>query len=131
MSQRDWQKDWEMCEKATPGKWICIKVRPVSHTSEFYEVRAGIAVVLDSGQKCYINTICSTSNRHDAEFIAEAREALPCWLQRVRELEDEVKYLKAMLDCYVAVLEAAGITANDANIVGKHLKEMGVKHEEI
>lgn len=58
------------------------------------------------------------------EKYLQQRKALQYWLQWVRELEEENRCLKAMLDCYVAVLEAVGITANDANIVGKHLKEM-------
>jgi len=61
----------------------------------------------------------------------EFQEKIKALEKRVRELEEENRCLKAMLDCYIAVLEVVGITANDANIVGKHLKEMGVKHEEI
>jgi len=60
MTERDWQKDWEMCQRATSGKW--------EEGGTWYGVRM-------------------VAWKEDAEFIAAAREALPFWLQRVREVE--------------------------------------------
>ena len=63
MPERDWQKDWEMCQRATSGKW--------EEGGTWYGVRM-------------------VAWKEDAEFIAAAREALPFWLQRVRELEEAI-----------------------------------------
>lgn len=102
MSSRDWQQDWELCEKATPGPW-----KAMIHDS---------AMINGSPADCKVWTddklICSLPIsdmliRHpttgiigvikqpgaNAQFISEAREALPYWLQRVKELEGELERL--------------------------------------
>ncbi|BCV23316.1 hypothetical protein [Gelria sp. Kuro-4] len=68
MPERDWQKDWELCEKADPEPWY----------AEVYAQRV-------------MPYICEHATPGNVRFIAEARSALPYWLQRVRELE--VKWL--------------------------------------
>lgn len=65
MPERDWQKDWELCMKATPGPW----------KAEVFAQRV-------------MPYICEHVIGVNARFIAEAREALPYWLQRVRELKE-------------------------------------------
>ncbi|MGB9792813.1 MAG: hypothetical protein ACPLTR_09605 [Thermacetogeniaceae bacterium] len=70
MPERDWAKDWELCQRATLGPW----------RAEVYAQRV-------------MPYICEHVNSADAHFIAEAREALPYWLQRVRELEADIAWL--------------------------------------
>jgi hypothetical protein len=81
-SKRDWQKDWELCQAATPGPW----------RAEVYAQRI-------------MPYICEHVNAADARFIAEAREAIPYWLQRVRKLE-------TLLDKILTVCNDAGIAAD-------------------
>jgi hypothetical protein len=51
------------------------------------------------------------------QFIAAAREGWPAALKKIRELEGENRRLRK-------VLEAKGISYNDALIMGRHLEEM-------
>jgi len=69
MDNRNWQKDWELCQKATPGPWL---------ESELGEM--GMLI-------------------WDAKFTAAAREALPYWLKRVQELEAQVEWCKWAEEC--------------------------------
>lgn len=97
MSERNWQKDWELCQRATPGPWYVGK-------------RSKYAIFTDNGRdvlgnKCKKLPVASTvygyrglgNRERDAEFIAEAREALPYWLQRVRVLEAKNRVLQKQL----------------------------------
>lgn len=68
MSERDWLRDWELVAHADPGPWRDV----------IDEVFAGW-------------WIFSSKGAETVQFIAEAREALPYWLQRVRELERAIK----------------------------------------
>jgi len=84
---RNWQKDWELCEKATPGPWD-------THDGDIFDDGLRVFEESDGG------TVASQLYEEDAQFIAEAREALPYWLTKYRELEKEsaaireaVKYL--------------------------------------
>jgi hypothetical protein len=75
--KRDWQADWEMCEKASPGPWEVLKdAGKVDRIS--WEIE-----ILTDGKK-------ELETRQDMEFCAMAREALPYWLQRCKELESEL-----------------------------------------
>jgi hypothetical protein len=87
MIQRDWQKDMELCEKAFPGPWKVweddgdIKVQAAPEGPNIANFgRYGLGVMLE------------------ANFTAEARMALPYWLQ-------EAKVYK---QSYEAVLRYAG-----------------------
>lgn len=93
MTERDWQKDMEICKKATPGPWwvdVGKILNPCSialgHSDEF-----NTEVYICLGTSAVADAI------DDAEFIAESREALPYWLQRVRELEEKIEQLKVQL----------------------------------
>ena len=163
--ERDWQKDWELCEKATSGRW---RVK-VGEMDSLCSIPVGRSGRLDAEVYVCLGTSAVADAVDDAEFIAAAHQALPYWLQRVRELEAEVKRLEALdrialksdrravfaivrenfwkhrfdqfrkendeLQARVReleeenhrlrkVLEAAGITYNDALIIGRHLNEM-------
>lgn len=77
---RDLKKDLELCEKATSGAW---ESSPAGNwygaEVNYWQVSSDHAIVAD-----LIN------NKYDAEFIAEAREALPYWLGIVQELQKEI-----------------------------------------
>ena len=99
MSERDWQKDWDLCQRATPGPWrfevYYIKPndflrndRPIvswwgvvagTHDAGDFEV----IVANESCVDIYELDEQEVANMH---FIAEAREALPYWLRRYKEL---------------------------------------------
>ena len=107
MVKRDWQADWERCKKATPEPWhvVVIGYRPdgeaycVSCTADvewnlmvpiaklgtIYDAERDEYVNIEVGRKLEDGLLIDA--RADAEFIAEARKALPYWLMRVRELE--------------------------------------------
>jgi hypothetical protein len=81
---RDWQGDWELCEKATPGPLSILPPYPTEYGIEW-------EVATEQGKGIWV---AHCQGEHDARFIAEAREALPYWLQRVKELEVKVKELE-------------------------------------
>lgn len=82
MSERDWQRDWEICQH---------------YKTHIYDI--------DTDQDVLIE-----------EFLAEAREALPYWLQRVEKLEEEnyklnnvigmVREYKDVISSFMYVLHA-------------------------
>lgn len=78
---RDWERDWEMCERASPGPW------------EFFA--AGPCLSSPSGD---VVQHFWGAREEDIKFITEAREALPYWLKAyerdVRALEREVTLLR-------------------------------------
>jgi len=80
--KRDWQADWELCEKATSGPWWV-------DDKTIWRKGVSIAHALAYGSRC---------TQDDLVFIAAAREALPYWLQRARELEIENRRLKAVAE---------------------------------
>jgi len=97
MSERDWQVDWELCWPhggcVAPPPW------KVEDRTVWYK---GIVAwhPLVYGSRC---------TQHDLQFITEAREALPYWLQRVQELEEENARLKAL----AALEEVARMSERD------------------
>ena len=109
MSERDWQKDWELCQRATPGKWEVV----AANSEGPYMVR----MPYPKGGMWY--GIRMVFWKEDAEFITAAREALPYWLQRVREMENEKRQLVVELchDEAITMSRAAeilGITLYEA-----------------
>jgi hypothetical protein len=70
MPERDWQRDWELCENKIEAVWAFYRLR-----RDPYDDRKPWAELSD--------------------FFAFAREALPYWLQRVRELEEDVRVISA------------------------------------
>ncbi len=85
MSNRDWQKDWKTCQYGIPGPWFYhVPGRDGEWAGYVYSGATGERVAYDV-------------SFDDGMFIAEAREALPYWLQRVRELEEENSKLREAL----------------------------------
>jgi len=120
MAKRDWARDWELCMRATFGRW---QVNGDAYTwdgelnkyaSSWVETPTG------TWRQYKLNPTGSAmiQQEADARFIAEAREALPYWLQRVRELEKENQRFKravASAKQMVAFIHAAvnqGICCN-------------------
>lgn len=73
--ERNWEKDWEMCQGVVRPPW---KVDKDSEGRYYVYTDTGIWIEVG-----YAPSV--------AQFIAQAREALPYWLQRVRELEEQLK----------------------------------------
>lgn len=87
MSERNWEKDWELCQKASPSPW-----RVVGKDSWKLKGFPQVEINTPEGHYFPVNFEC------DAIFIAEARDALPYWLQRVRELEAQVAVMREVLE---------------------------------
>jgi len=88
-AKRDWQKDWEMCQKATPEPWEYDGMHNEIVTpreDNYWLIISECRSAPDQEYQCD-----KFGHQYDANFafIAEARQALPYWLQRVRELEEE------------------------------------------
>jgi hypothetical protein len=91
VSTRDWQRDMETCQKASPGPW-----RPGDdgriYCSKGYYVATIYKLLTPDG----LADDVATTNAN-MQLIAEAREALPYWLERVRELEAQVAVMRDAL----------------------------------
>lgn len=110
MAERDWRKDWELIMQASPGPWKW-SIMDGDYTGMFYFEDGKHEVSLmgvDNKYNIYIE-------ESDARFIAEAREALPYWLERVRELEAESKRLRELLHLAINALRAPTHAINDFN----------------
>jgi len=128
--QRVWQKDWELCQQATPGPWYTrVTDDEAFMNARYVSVDRGpgwgyddkrsmgrdgdpkkvIAITLL--QYPCLAFIGDNKYNENTEFIAEAREALPYWLQRVRELEEVLKEVsdyfayKCRSDCPFSLCE--------------------------
>lgn len=66
---REWQEDMKMCEKASPEPWRVEQLEYMGNRGMVQET------VIDG-------VTSEIYNEEDARFIAEAREALPYWLQQ-------------------------------------------------
>jgi hypothetical protein len=86
MAQRDWQADWELTKRATPGPWYAIP-HPEYKSAKWRVDTNPNASWANFGELAYMSA-------EDARFVAEAREALPYWLQRVKELEHVLEPLR-------------------------------------
>lgn len=116
---RDWQKDWELCQAAQPGPWLfepgefecnleCQEEQNCDdeerqNTCPHYRQRTGANIpkifTIDCGDFDGLNNV-------DAHFISEAREALPYWLQRVKELEAQRSLVRKGLEKLRDILKA-------------------------
>lgn len=108
---RNWKEDWEMCERATRGKWrwhnVCVngKLGTISELKGLsydrgllygYKDLLAADTVFDAktGEHVpYIDVL-----EEDAEFIAKAREALPYWMQQTKKLEETIKEIQNTID---------------------------------
>ncbi|HBS44698.1 MAG TPA: hypothetical protein DEA91_10015, partial [Paenibacillus sp.] len=88
MTQRDWQKDMEMCEAATPGVWMADEV-----SRTWYGDRVGYFVMGEHFTDNNDGGIYGGGTFlrfEDAKFAAKAHAALPYWLQEAKELQEIV-----------------------------------------
>ena len=168
---RNWQKDWELCERATPGPWeigvwytngrvndgsdATWKPKNIPH-GKCYVCHCEESILVKEYKNCVGHTmhlhklpdlsewreIYSTTGKRiignyndeeggvctkkeDAEFIAEAREALPYWLKRVKELEKKNKKLQ---DDIAKLRKAVEI---GQKWIGKVIRYLGYEQAEI
>jgi len=77
---RDYQKDLEVCERATKGPW----------ESDALGLVWGPGMQEGKYVNRKIMVVNSVSTKNDAEFIAIARTALPWYIKRCMELEDQL-----------------------------------------
>lgn len=113
---RDAEKDLAMCEVATPGPWT------VGFGSEDYPDQ--VISIKEPGWDYEV--IADEVLRRDATFIAEARGALPYWIQRAQVAEaalswyaDQNNYSIPHLGCASQVMADRGKRARYT------LKEVG------
>lgn len=92
MPKRDWSKDWEVCERATPGPWYAIPHPEYKHGNWRVDTRPDVPHA-NFGQLAYMSA-------ENAQFVAEAREGWPAALEerarlakRVQELEEDITFL--------------------------------------
>ncbi|MEK5358834.1 hypothetical protein [Paenibacillus sp. FSL L8-0709] len=90
---RDWKKDMELCNEATPGKWSWYETTRSIYTER--EDREALDTIL------YDPKGGGHLQEEDAEFIAEARTALPYWLQEAKERGVRERQLKEALELMV------------------------------
>ena len=110
---RDLKADLELCEKATEGTWISLhdelqRIICVKHINRNNKESVVTIARLDDDDE----------RPDDFNFIAEAREALPYWLGRVRELEEELELKQSTLDSHYAGTERLWQWARE-NLTGK------------
>ncbi len=118
MSERNWRKDWELPQKVTPGPWK-VKFSEYPYLIGIYD--CGV-ITHDSKPIVWMERCRANEQlRYDLEFIAESREALPYWLQRVRELEAQVKQEKF---AYEAAMNGWTITRRRAEVAEKRVREL-------
>lgn len=97
-----------MCQCATPGPWVWDHngfVYPTVDVSKMGFPRDWPPSLYKNDKVGKGPAICRVhhielfeTRKHDVNFITEAREALPYWLQRVRELEEENARLWAVAE---------------------------------
>jgi len=82
VSKRDWEKDWELCQKAPGGVWSRVKgLNWDCWTIGIIEHHQALPFRGEEAE-------------HAWNFIENAREALPYWLQQVRKLEERIEELE-------------------------------------
>lgn len=80
---RDYQKDLEVCEKATEEPWTAEQM-----TSK--KARRGGGYIYYKVVQA-VNAICHYLTKKDADFIALARTALPFYIKRCMALESKLQ----------------------------------------
>ena len=101
--ERDAKRDLTICDKATLGPLeVVAEVRPAGPMGmpsvQFYAVISKSAIERHgslAGQNKIVADLIT--DRADAVFFAEAREALPHWIQRAEAAESRVRELEAAL----------------------------------
>lgn len=110
---RDYQKDLEVCEKATPGPWK-LKIKG------------------NSVQSFAINGVCSGMKPRggDAHFIALARTALPWYIKRCMELESQFQQAQAEASSYHQLCEAYLATLKEKDNQIQQAEEREARYRE-
>ncbi|WP_339245861.1 hypothetical protein NST58_01650 [Paenibacillus sp. FSL R10-2796] len=101
MTQRDWQKDMEMCEAATKGPWIAkswtvpkddqYNITSEHDNSELYTAWQGTRY--PGGPE-----VSEYQAKLNAIFAAESRTALPYWIQEAKERGEREQQLKEAIE---------------------------------
>lgn len=142
---RDWERDWELCQRATPGPWYpratdderFMNAQYVSTDPGpgwLHDGEQGMSVEECEPEKVIAITLLQTPRLasvedgkwdENTEFIAEAREALPYWLQRVKELEDALRQCVEALE-FCSHKELCKITVGPYDLIdyAKHVLEV-------
>lgn len=96
MPERDWQKDWEMCRKVASKPWTIQRQRIVSPFLDASEEIVSIGPI-EAACTCGDPRAASflVVDEDIARFVAQAHPALSYWLQRVQELEEDVRVISA------------------------------------
>ncbi|WP_375104076.1 hypothetical protein ACDZ28_04115 [Paenibacillus sp. RS8] len=100
MTQRDWQKDMEMCEAATPGPW---KARSWTvPTADQYNVTSehDASEIFTAWQGARYPggpEVSADQAKLNAIVAAEARTALPYWLQEAKERGEREQQLRELM----------------------------------
>jgi hypothetical protein len=82
MSERNWQRDMEICQRATPGPWKSVNEPEFDGNIE----APNLGLCIAQGVRA-----------HDKAFIAEAREGWPAALEKIRELEQQIAKMRDVL----------------------------------
>lgn len=98
---RDYQKDLEICERATKGPWNSEKM-----AKQVTDKRIASEFIVKAADGTFAGLINITDE--DAEFIAITREALPHYIKRCMELEEALQYYANPKSYRIGVYEADG-----------------------
>lgn len=139
MSERNWQEDWDMCEKATTGPWrfkdgTKRDERQIETTWIHPQLRWTAPIVaLAIGATNYVYI-----KEEDARLMAESREALPYWLQEIKRLKRELAAAlcdhereKSMRVSLATLAEGERRRAEAAEMKLEAIKEMLIEEDEI
>lgn len=98
---RDWQKDMEMCEAATRGPWKVFKgvSETLIGTAYDHPQMKGPDSIVGHAISAHGDYVYIREN--DAELLAEARTALPYWLQEAKERGEREQRLKEEMESEV------------------------------
>ncbi|ASA20925.1 hypothetical protein [Paenibacillus donghaensis] len=113
---RDWQKDMEMCEAATRGPWKVFKgvSETLIGTAYDHTQMKGPDSIVGHAISAHGDYVYIREN--DAKLLAEARTALPYWLQ-------EAKIYKQSYEATLTAYTAEKARAEAAEAREQRLKE--------
>ncbi len=98
---RDWQKDWELCQEATPGPWKadirmgCYAIYPSGEVHNCLSGARDFAIVYQAGRGeesspgAYRRLM--PEQETEAHFIAAARDGWPAALEEIARLREAIE----------------------------------------
>jgi len=91
MRERSWDADWALCQAATPGPWEYDGMHNEIVSPRGNKYWLIVSECRSAPDQEYVED--GFGHHYDANFafIAEARSALPYWLERVKELEETLR----------------------------------------